>query len=110
LIAAASTTSRIESSSEYSQNSAAVESQTTAASGTDEREKQSGTGAADGSASGTIYTLGFWLAVLLAALILLLVVIWVLVKVVGKNEQVDNSDLVYKSLQDARQIYAKMVK
>jgi flagellar biogenesis protein FliO len=81
----------------------------TAASGTDERKKESGT-AADGSASGTIYTLGFWLAVLFAALILLLVLIWTLVKVVSKNEQADNSDLVYKSLQDARQIYAKMTK
>lgn len=81
-----------------------------AGSGADEREKQNGTGAADGSASGAIYTLGFWLAVLFAALILLLVVIWVLVKVVGKNEQAENSDLVYKSLNDARQIYAKMIK
>ena len=54
--------------------------------------------------------MGFWLAVLFVALILLLVVIWVLVKVVGKNEEADNSDLVYKSLHDARQIYAKMMK
>jgi di/tricarboxylate transporter len=52
---------------------------------------------------GTIYTFGFWLAVLFAALILLLVLIWVLVKVVGKNEEANNTDLVYKSLQDARQ-------
>jgi hypothetical protein len=43
-------------------------------------------------------------------LILLLVLIWVLVKVVGKNEEANNTDLVYKSLQDARQIYAKMMK
>ena len=110
MTAAASTTSRVESSSEHSQNTAAMESSTTAASGTDEREKRSGTGAADGSPSATIYTLGFWLAVLFVALILLLVVIWVLVKVVGKNEEADNSDLVYKSLHDARQIYAKMMK
>jgi flagellar biogenesis protein FliO len=86
-----------------------MESSIAASSGTDEREKQSGTGAADGSAAGTIYTLGFWLAVLFAALIFLLVVIWVLVKVVGKNEEAD-SDPVYRSLQDARQIYAKMIK
>jgi len=82
----------------------------TAVSGADEREKQSGTGAADGSAAGTIYTLGFWLALLFAALILLLVVIWALVKVASKNEEAENNDLVYKSLQDARQIYAKMTK
>ena len=81
-----------------------------AASGTDENEKQRGAGTGDGSASGTVYTFGLWLALLFAALILLLVLRWVLVKVVGKNEQADNNDLVYKSLQDARQIYAKMIK
>ena len=87
-----------------------MESSTAGASGADEKETRSGSGGAEGSASGTIYTFGFWLAVLFAALILLLVLIWVLVKVVGKNEEANNSDLVYKSLQDARQIYAKMMK
>jgi hypothetical protein len=109
LIAAASTKSTVESSSEHSQNAAATESVTTA-DGTDERGKQTGPGAADGSASATIYTFGFWLAVLFAALILLAGVIWMVVKLVGKNEEAENSDLIYKSLRDARQIYAKMLK
>jgi len=87
-----------------------LESSTAGASGADEKETRSGSGGAEGSSSGTIYTFGFWLAVLFAALILLLVLIWVLVKVVGKNEEANNTDLVYKSLQDARQIYAKMTK
>jgi flagellar biogenesis protein FliO len=88
-----------------------MESSTADASGADEKETQSGSGSAEGSASGTIYTFGFWLAVLFAALILVLVLIWVLVKVVGKNEEeANNTDLVYRSLQDARQIYAKMMK
>ena len=87
-----------------------MESSTAGSSGTDEKQTGSGSGGADGSTSGTIYTFGFWLAVLFAALILLLVLIWILVKVVGKNEAANNTDLVYKSLQDARQIYAKMMK
>jgi len=87
-----------------------MESSTAGSSGADEKETRSGSRGADGSTSGTIYTFGFWLAVLFVALILLLVLIWVLVKVVGKNEGANNTDLVYKSLQDARQIYAKMMK
>jgi hypothetical protein len=87
-----------------------MESSTTGASGTDEKQIPSGSGAADGSGSGTIYTFGFWLALLFGALSSLLILIWVVVKVVGKNEEAENSDLIYKSLQDARQIYAKMMK
>ncbi|HEX5608206.1 MAG TPA: hypothetical protein VFY96_16895, partial [Candidatus Binatia bacterium] len=63
-----------------------MESSTAGASGTDDKQTGTGSGAADGSASGTIYTFGFWLALLFAALSSLLVLIWVVVKVVGKNE------------------------
>lgn len=87
-----------------------MESSTAGASGTDEKQTRSGSAAADGSASGTIYTFGSLLAVLFVALGSLLILIWVVVKVVGKNEQSKNTDLIYKSLQDARQIYAKMMK
>jgi hypothetical protein len=110
LIAGANTTSNVESSTDRSQSAAGMESSTTGASGTDEKQTPSGSRAADGSASGTIYTFGFWMALLFAALSSLLILIWVVVKVVGKNEEAENADLIYKSLQDARQIYAKMMK
>jgi hypothetical protein len=110
LIVAASTTSKVESSTDRSQSAAAMESSTAGASGTDEKQTRSVSGGADGSASGTISTFGFWLALLFAALSSLLILIWVVVKVVGKDEEAKNTDLIYKSLQDARQIYAKMMK
>jgi hypothetical protein len=110
LIAAASTTSNVESSGNTSQSAAAMESSAAGANGTDEKQTRSGSGDTDGSSSGTIYTFGFWLAVVFGAVILVFVVIWTIAKGVGKNEDAKNTDLIYKNLQDARQIYAKMMK
>jgi hypothetical protein len=54
--------------------------------------------------------LGFWLVILFAALGLLAAAIWSVVKATHKDEGPKDGDVVYKSLQDARQIYGRMIK
>jgi hypothetical protein len=41
---------------------------------------------------------------------LLAIAIWAVVKVVRKNEASQDGDVIYKNLQDARDIYGKMIK
>jgi hypothetical protein len=62
------------------------------------------------SASGTVYTFGFWFSFLIAALVLVAVVVCTVIKMARKSETPQSNDLVYNSLQDARQIYARMIK
>jgi len=62
------------------------------------------------SVSALIYRLGFQLSLLFAGLMLLAVVIWAVIKMARKREPSQNGDVVYKSLQDAREIYGKMIK
>jgi hypothetical protein len=106
LIAAASTTST-ESSAVISQSTANVAFSGTASTGEMPASRATGGG---GSVSGTNNTVGFWLSVFSGGSILLAIVIWVVVKAARKNGADKNSDLIYKSLHDARQIYAKMMK
>jgi hypothetical protein len=63
------------------------------------------------SAQGTIYTFGFWLSIVFAMLAALAGIIWIVVRLVRKGETSDdNSELVYTNLQDARHIYARIIK
>jgi hypothetical protein len=63
------------------------------------------------SAQGSIYTFGFWLSIVFVMLAALAGIIWIVVRLVRKDEAAgDSSDLVYTNLQDARHIYAKIIK
>jgi hypothetical protein len=63
------------------------------------------------SAQGTIYTFGFWLSIMFVMLATLAAIIWIVVRLVRKDEAADDSsDLVYTNLQDARHIYARIIK
>ena len=63
------------------------------------------------SVQGTIYTFGFWLSIVFAMLAALAGIIWIVVKLVRKSEPSENnSDLVYTNIQDARHIYARIIK
>jgi hypothetical protein len=61
------------------------------------------------SVRGGIFQLGIWLSILIAMLMLLPIVIWLVVKVVRRSETSQNGDMVYQNLQDARQIYVKII-
>jgi len=43
-------------------------------------------------------------------LVLLAFVIWMVVKAVRKNEAAQQGDVVYQNIQDARQVYGKIIK
>jgi hypothetical protein len=79
------------------------------AASTDKQTRAEGSGG-NSSPRGMIYTLGFWLSILFAALALLSIAIWIVVKLTRKTEPSQNGDVIYKSLQDARQIYGRMIK
>jgi hypothetical protein len=62
------------------------------------------------SGEGNAYRLGFWFYVSLAAFLLLAIAICFVVKGLRKNEATQDSDLIYTNLEDARQIYGRIIK
>jgi hypothetical protein len=86
-----------------------IDAGSSAGHGTGYQQTQSAS-ARQSSVRSRVGTFEIWLPLLGLMLILLPVALWAIIKAVRKHETSQDGEVVYQNLQDARQIYGKIIK